>query len=293
VVVNVQRGGPSTGIPTKTSQSDLLQACYCTHGDAPHVVLAATDAKDCAFIATQAFYISEKYQIPVIVLLDQFVGQRVETVPRRELLERGIEEGWIRRFERATPSKDELAENRYHRYKQTENGVSPISFPGIEDADYIASGIEHNELGYPVSDVDVHRRMHAKRYKKLDFIKEEMKFMRHYGDPKARIGILCWGSSKGPARQAMLQLEAEGIATRMILPSCLMPLHEATVQEFIDSCDKVIVADSSYSAQFLTYLKTQVVLPAQKLVDLHFVDGMPLPVKELKAKIKEVHSELA
>ncbi len=293
VIVNVQRGGPSTGIPTKTSQSDLLQACYCTHGDAPHVVLAAVDAKDCAFIATQAFYISEKYQLPVLVLLDQFVGQRVETVPRRELLERGIEEGWIRRFERVTPTKEELAENRFHRYKQTRDGVSPMSFPGIEDADYIASGIEHNELGYPVSDVDVHRRMHAKRYLKMDFIKEEMKFMRHYGDPKARIGILCWGSSKGPARQAMLQAEEEGIPTRMLIPSCLMPLHEATVQEFIDSCDKVIVADSSYSAQFLTYLKTQVVLPAQKLVDLHFVDGMPLPVKELKAKIKEVHHELA
>jgi len=293
VIVNVQRGGPSTGIPTKTSQSDLLQACYCTHGDAPHVVLAAVDAKDCAFVTTQAFYISEKYQLPVLVLLDQFVGQRVETVAKRELLERGIEEGWIRRYERAVPSQEELAEGRYQRYVQTENGVSPMSFPGIENADYIASGIEHNELGYPVSDVDIHRRMHTKRYKKLDFIKEEMKFMRHYGDPKARIGILCWGSSKGPARQAMLQAEAEGIATRMLIPGCLMPLHEATVQEFIDSCEKVIVADSSFSAQFLTYLKTQVVLPAEKVVDLHYVDGMPLPVKELKAKIKEVHHELA
>jgi len=293
VVINVQRGGPSTGMPTQTSQSDLLQACYCTHGDAPHVVLAATDVKDCAFTMTQAFYISEKYQLPVLVLLDQFVGQRVESVPRRELLETGIEQGWIRRCDRLTPDPAALAENRYHRYQLTENGVSPMSFPGIENADYIASGIEHNELGYPVSHVGIHRTMHGKRYRKLDFIKEEMKFMRHYGDPQARIGILCWGSSKGPARQAMLQAEAAGIATRMLIPSCLMPLHSETVQEFIDACDKVIVADSSYSAQFLTYLRTQVVLPPAKLVDLHFVDGMPLPVKELKAKIEEVHHELA
>ncbi len=293
VVVNVQRGGPSTGIPTKTSQSDLLQACYCTHGDAPHVVLAATDVKDCAFITTQAFYISEKYQVPVLVLLDQFVGQRVESVPRRELLEKGIEEGWIRKIDRITPDAARLEGERYQRYELTENGVSPMSFPGIANADYIASGIEHNELGYPVSDVGIHRVMHAKRYKKMDFIKDEMKFMRHYGDESARIGLLVWGSSKGPARQAMLQLEEEGIKTRMLIPSCLMPLHEDSVQQFIDSCDKVIVADSSYSAQFLTYLKTQVTLPAQKIVDLHFVDGMPLPVKELKAKIKEVHHELA
>jgi 2-oxoglutarate ferredoxin oxidoreductase subunit alpha len=293
VVVNVQRGGPSTGIPTKTSQSDLLQACYCTHGDAPHVVLAAVDVKDCAFITTQAFYISEKYQIPVIVLLDQFVGQRMESVPRRDLLEKGIEEGWIRKCDRLAPDPAALAESRYLRYQLTENGVSPMSFPGIENADYIASGIEHNELGYPVSDVDIHRTMHAKRYRKLDFIKEEMRFMRHYGDPKARIGLLVWGSSKGPARQAMLQAEEEGIATRMLIPSCLMPLHGETVQAFIDSCDKVIVSDSSYSAQFLTYLRTQVVIPTDKLVDLHYVDGMPLPVRELKAKIKEVHHELA
>jgi pyruvate/2-oxoacid:ferredoxin oxidoreductase alpha subunit len=91
----------------------------------------------------------------------------------------------------------------------------------------------------------------------------------------------------------MLQAEAEGISTRMLIPGCLMPLHGETVQDFIDACDKVIVADSSYSAQFLTYLRTQVTLPAAKLVDLHFVDGMPLPVKEVKAIIMEVHRELA
>jgi 2-oxoglutarate/2-oxoacid ferredoxin oxidoreductase subunit alpha len=294
VFINVQRGGPSTGIPTKTSQSDLLQACYCMHGDAPHVVLAATDVKDCAFQAAEAFYISEKYQIPVILLLDQFVGQRMESVPRRELLERGIEEGWIRKCDRLTPTAEELSESRYKRYLLTETGVSPISHPGIEGADYIASGIEHNELGYPVSDVDIHRTMHDKRYRKMEYIQQDTAFIRHYGDDKARIGILCWGSSKGPTREAMNRVLAdEGIATRCLVPTCLMPLNAARVQQFIDECDKVIVTDCSFSAQFLTYLRTQVELPRQKLVDLHFVDGMPLPVRELMAKIKEVHRDLA
>jgi 2-oxoglutarate ferredoxin oxidoreductase subunit alpha len=293
VFINVQRGGPSTGIPTKTSQSDLLQALYCTHGDAPKVVLAATDAKDCAMVTTTAFYVSEKYQTPVIVLLDQFVGQRMESVPKYELLQRGIDEGWLKRYDRDTPSAEALAEG-YKRFQYTESGVSPITHPGIEGGDYIASGIEHNELGYPVSDVGIHRKMHDKRYKKMDGVKEELKFMRHYGDKDAKIGILCWGSTKGPAREAMIDAEKElGIKTRMLIPTCLMPLHTDTVQEFIDSCDKVIVTDSSYSAQFLTYLKTQVVMPAEKIIDLHFVDGMPLPVKDLKAKIKEVHNELA
>lgn len=294
VFINVQRGGPSTGLPTKTSQSDLLQACYCTHGDAPHVVLAATDAKDCAFQTAEAFYISEKYQIPVIVLLDQFVGQRYESVPKRELLERGVEEGWIRKCDRLTPDPEKIKTVRYKRFELTETGVSPISHPGIENADYIASGIEHNELGYPVSDVGLHRTMHDKRYRKFKYILEDQAFIRHYGDEKAKIGILCWGSSKGPAREAMIESMAEWkIPTRCLIPTCLMPLNAERVQQFIDECDKVIVTDSSYSAQWLTYLRTQVELPKHKLVDLHFVDGMPLPVKEVMAKIKEVHDDLA
>lgn len=294
VFINVQRGGPSTGIPTKTSQSDLLQALYCTHGDAPKVVLAATDAKDCAMVTTTAFYISEKYQTPVIVLLDQFVGQRMESVPKYELLQRGIDEGWLKKIDRETPSAAEMSNGGYLRYKYTESGVSPMAYPGIEGGDYICSGIEHDEKGYPISSVDIHRKMHAKRYQKMEGVREELKFMRHYGDKNAKIGILCWGSTKGPAREAMIEInESRGIKTRMLIPTCIMPLHTQSVQEFIDSCDKVIVTDSSYSAQFLTYLKTQVVMPADKIIDLHFVDGMPLPVKDLKAKIEEVHNELA
>jgi 2-oxoglutarate/2-oxoacid ferredoxin oxidoreductase subunit alpha len=292
VIVNVQRGGPSTGIPTKTSQSDLLQACYCTHGDAPHVVMAATDVKDCTIVASDAFYISEKYQIPVIILLDQFVGQRIETVKKYDLLQKGIDEGWIRKNQRLAPTPEQVAEG-YKRFEFTENGVSPISSPGMADGDYIASGIEHDEKGYPVSDVGMHRQMHEKRYSKLEGIAKETGFMREYGTKDSRIGILCWGSSKGPAREAIFAAENAGVKSKCLIPTTLMPLNTARVQEFVDSCDKVIVADSSFSAQFLTYLKAQVRLDENKIVDMHFVDGMPLPVEAMKNSILEVHNELA
>jgi 2-oxoglutarate/2-oxoacid ferredoxin oxidoreductase subunit alpha len=292
VFINVQRGGPSTGIPTKTSQSDLLQACYCTHGDAPHVVMAATDVKDCAVVTSEAFYISEKYQIPVIVLLDQFVGQRIETVKKHDLLEKGIEEGWIRKTDRLAPTPEQVAEG-FKRFQFTESGVSPISGPGMEGAHYLASGIEHNEKGYPVSDVGMHRLMHEKRYAKLEGVAKDTGFIREYGSKDSRIGILCWGSSKGPAREAIHAAEAAGVHAKCMIPTTLMPLNTTHVQKFIDSCDKVIVADSSFSAQFLTYLKTQVRMDLDKFVDLHFVDGMPLPVNAVKNCILEVHNELS
>jgi 2-oxoglutarate/2-oxoacid ferredoxin oxidoreductase subunit alpha len=292
VIVNVQRGGPSTGIPTKTSQSDLLQACYCTHGDAPHVVMAATDAKDCAMVSAEAFYISEKYQIPVILMLDQFVGQRIETVVKDELLARGIREGWIRKCDRQTPNEDERGEN-YKRYKYTDSGVSPVGYPGLKGTEYLASGIEHAENGDPVSSVSIHREMHEKRYKKMDAIRKEFKFMRSYGDMNSKVGILCWGSSKGPVREAILQAEAKGYSCKCLIPTCIMPLDSEKIQEFVDGCDKVIVADSSFSAQFLTYLRSHLNFKENQVKDLHFVDGMPLPVSMIINGIEEVHNELA
>jgi len=293
VVVNVQRGGPSTGIPTKTGQSDLLQACHGLHGDAPHVVLAATDVKDCATISVEAFNIAEKYQIPVIVLLDQFVGQRVEAVLRYKLLREGIEKGWLRRVERELPSSADTAVG-FHRYRFTENGVSPMSYPGVEDGFYIASGIEHNELGDPVSDVDIHIQMHDKRHRKLEHIRRDFNFMHPFGPEDAEIGILCWGSSKGPVREAMMQAEREyGIPSKSLTPSCLLPLDKAQIQEFVDGCERVIVTESSYGGQFFRYLRSEVDLPAPLAVPFAVTDGMPLPIKPLVAKIKEVHDELA
>ena len=291
VVINVQRGGPSTGLPTKTSQGDLLQACYTTHGDAPHVVLAPTDVRDCAAVTAEAFYLSEKYQIPVIVLSDQFVGQRYETVIRYELLREGIDKGYIRRYNRDVPAAEDCNEN-YLRYKHTDNHVSPMSFPGIKGAYYVASGLEHDERGYPTSDVDMHLEMHNKRHGKFDHIIRES-FFRHYGHRDARLGILCWGSAKGPVHEAMIEAEKQyGIRTRCLIPTCLMPLDVERVQHFVDSCARVIIAEANYSAQFYRYLRTMVDVSRKRVRQLNVSDGQPLPMDLVKETIKEVHDEL-
>lgn len=133
VIVNVQRVGPATGIPTKSEQSDLQQALYGTHGDANRVVIAPVDVEDCFDVTVEAFYIAEKYQIPVIILSDQFIGHRKETVRRIEL---GEHDGFTKRFERITPAKRKL--ENYRRYRFTETGISPMTRPGIKGEQYTA-----------------------------------------------------------------------------------------------------------------------------------------------------------
>ena len=140
VCVNVQRGGPSTGIPTKGEQSDLFQAVFSAHGDVIRPVLAAVSAEDMFPITIEAFNLAEYYQTPVIILSDQEVGQRKETAEP-------IDASAIKLVERQRPTGKEL--EQYTRFRFTETGISPISHPGMKGGNYLASGIEHNEHRRP------------------------------------------------------------------------------------------------------------------------------------------------
>jgi 2-oxoglutarate ferredoxin oxidoreductase subunit alpha len=142
VCVNVQRGGPSTGLPTKSEQSDLLQACFSAHGDVLRPVLAPISVADTFGITVEAFNVAEQYQTPVILLSDQEIAQRKETVDP-------IDTRAFQVLERRRPSGAEL--EKYERFKATESGVSPISHPGMPGGNYLASGIEHNERGAPTA----------------------------------------------------------------------------------------------------------------------------------------------
>nr|MDA3870851.1 2-oxoacid:acceptor oxidoreductase subunit alpha [Candidatus Neomarinimicrobiota bacterium] len=162
VIVNVQRGGPSTGLPTKTEQADLMQAIWGSHGDSPRVVIAPVDVEDCFDSTVLAFYIAEKYQMPVILLSDGFIGHRKESINPAHLKDKKY--GFKKINSRKTPTKKELKD--YKRFKITKDGISPISYPGIEGGEHQTAGIEHDEYGYPSSDVDVHKKMTIKRYAK-------------------------------------------------------------------------------------------------------------------------------
>ncbi|MEW5807675.1 MAG: 2-oxoacid:acceptor oxidoreductase subunit alpha [Acidobacteriota bacterium] len=260
VIVDVQRVGPATGIPTKSEQSDLQQALYGTHGDANRVVLAPSDVEDCFDVTVEAFYISEKYQLPVIILSDQFIGHRKESIKMVELMEHN---GFTKRFERIHPSIEELKD--YKRYRFTEAGVSPMSSPGIKGGQYTAVGIEHDEYGCVVSTADNHESMNKKRFDKCHRIREEFHFIRKYGPEDAPLGVIAWGSSKGAVKEAVLRANEEGIKVSALVPQIIHPLPFKKFEEFFRPLKKAIIVELSYSAQFLKYLRSHFHLPFEQI----------------------------
>lgn len=256
VVVDVQRGGPSTGIPTKTEQADLMQAVYGMHGDAPHAVLAPADVEDCFEVTWRAFKIAEEYQMPVIILSDQLIGQRKETVIPFDISKVDVPG-------RISPKLKEG--DKFRRYEVTKSGVSPITWPGMKGGEYLASGIEHTEEGTPSSQHETHERMTAKRARKLDTLAKDYKFIRRYGSQKPIVGVLGWGSSKGAIREAVEKLNQNGLAVAALIPEIIYPLQTDEIKNFVSLCKHVLVVELSYSGQFEHYLAANGLLPANTL----------------------------
>lgn len=279
VVVDVQRVGPSTGIPTKTEQSDLNIALYGAHGDSPRVVLAPCDVDDCFTTAVKAFYIAEKHQMPVIILSDQFLAQRKETLPRAKLT---TTKGFSRVTERLVPPPNEMDD--YLRFRNISEGVSYATYPGIEGGMYNATGIEHNEHGDPTSDAQLHHEMSVKRYAKWEAIARDFIFHRRYGPEKTKVAVLTWGSTKGAVKEAVDRLNAQGHAVSAFIPQVIMPLPTAQLKAFLEGVETLVVVELSHSKQFLSYVRSQVDLPGQ-VISINRAGGQPFTPGELEEQL--------
>jgi 2-oxoglutarate ferredoxin oxidoreductase subunit alpha len=277
VIVDVQRGGPSTGLPTKSEQSDLWQALWGSHGDAPRVVLAPSDVEDCFHATVAAFNIAEESQMPVIVLSDQFIAQRRETFPMPDLDHTIVE--------RARPTDEQIANGEFKRYEDTETGISAMTWPGIKGGEYQTNGLEHDEFGSPSSMHIVHEKMNAKRYRKLRIVRDHYNEYRRYGSEKADVGVLCWGSAKGPVKDAVNEAVAKGLKVSAFVPQVLYPFPRREFEEYLKSVRDVIVVELSYSAQFYKYLKTFLDLPDNTFVYKRS-GGKNLTVTEVEERIE-------
>ena len=217
VVINVQRGGPSTGLPTQVEQSDLNLACFGSHGDAPRVVIAPADVEDCFYTAIEAVNIARKYNVPVFVLSDQAIATRIEAFsePKLEKLCQDI-----------TPDLSPVAD--YKPYDlSTPDGVTPRVVPGtpILSGRYpIAGGLEHDELGHPTSSPKLHMQMTAKRRKKLQALAATLPTPKVYGPPEGNLLLVGWGSSQGPIREAVDRARAAGDSVSSLHIKHLNPL---------------------------------------------------------------------
>lgn len=250
VTIDVQRGGPSTGIPTKSEQSDLFHAVYGGHGDMPRVVLAPCDVEDAFHTTVDAFNIAEEYQLPVIVLSDQDIGQRRETIDEASLVHDVVP----RRVAHA-------ADESYLRYAVTEDGVSPMTVPGMPGGMYQTNGLEHDETGRPSAMFVTHERMNAKRYRKLEAVAKKYALFDRFGVPDPELGILCWGSSAGPVREAVERLNAQGAGVAAFVPRILAPLPLEAFNAFLYTCARALIVETSFAGQFHRYLRSLVDLP--------------------------------
>ncbi len=252
VCVNVQRGGPSTGIPTKGEQSDLFQAAFSAHGDVVRPVLAPISAEDTFPVTVEAFNIAETYQTPVIILSDQEIAQRKETMDP-------IDPTGIPIVERRRPTEKEL--EHYVRFRFTESGISPISQPGMKGGNYLASGIEHNEVGAPTANGEVHARMNEKRIKKFLPLKMRRDLFIQEGSPDAPVGLISWGSMAGVALEALHMAQQQGIKVKLLVPRLLFPVSEETYQEFFASIQRGLVVEQNHLSQLYRLIRMYVDVP--------------------------------
>ena len=263
VVVNVMRGGPSTGIPTKSEQSDLNIALYGLHGDAPHVVTAAHSIADCQFTTQWSVHLAEQLQVPVLVLTDQSLGQS------RAVIDRPADLAFISRRETAAAGVAD-----YRRYALTASGVSAMAIPGTPGGEYVADGLEHAISGRPSSAAEDHAAQLDKRARKLELFD----YGQHWADidGDGPLCVLTWGSCAGPAREACARAKAIGIATRLIVLRLLAPAQEKQFTAAIDGVDRLLIVEQSHSKQFYRYLRAHYDLPRN--VRLFSRPG-PLPIR--------------
>lgn len=278
VVVNVMRGGPSTGIPTKSEQTDLNIACYGLHGDAPHLVLAPNGVADCLLTTQWAVHLAEALQTPAIVLTDQAMGQA------RAVIGKPAELAFIGQREKpavaaiganAGATKEAVAAG-YRRYAATTSGVSPMAVPGVAGGEYTADGLEHNETGTPSSQAADHQTQLDKRLRKLTAYNYGDHWAEIEGEEQAEVGLLCWGSCTGPAREAMHRLQRRGIAVRLVAPRLLAPAQPLRMAAALAGLDRLLVVEQSHSGQFHHYLRAHYDLPGE-VRSLH--QAGPLPIR--------------
>ena len=273
VVVDVMRGGPSTGIPTKSEQSDLNIALHGLHGDAPHLVLAPLSIRDCAFTTQWAVGLAEHLQAAAIVLSDQLLGQsRAVTVPPVQ------PKGALARRRWQGP------DGEYIRYAPTDDGISPMAVPGDAGGVYTADGLEHSQSGAPSSAAADHQQQLAKRRAKVDKL--------DYGEAWAEIrgdGPLCivtWGSSAGAAFEAAHRLTSAGIAVRVIALRLLAPLQRRALVDALTPAERVWVVELNEGAQLFHYLHAEQAIPAESC-SLARPGPLPLRPGEIVSAVTE------
>ena len=248
VAVDVQRPGPATGLPTRTEQSDLKFVISASQGEFPRMVIALRNHKDAFYQTIRAFDIAEKYQIPVIILSDQYLGDSTATVEQFD----------VSNIKIAEPSNDEYKEGEYLRYQLTKNGISPRLIPGKSRNFVSADSDEHDERGFITESADVRNQMMDKRMKKLELLKEELIEPEYFGEENCETLFLGWGSTYGPIAEAVKILnEAEPGKYGALSFGDVYPLPTKLLKEKVSRAKYIINIEQNATGQLKDLIREQ------------------------------------
>lgn len=257
VVVDVQRAGPSTGVPTKTEQGDLWQMLGAGHGDYPRIIATPTDILDCFKIVPEMHNLADRFQCPGIILTDLLLSEGHMSVDPADL-DFNVE---IDRGEMITSANGSHGPNGYKRYRFTESGVSPRAIPGVPGHAHTVATDEHMEDGVLISDEFTNpvkrRAMMEKRQRKVAGIEASVAPPELMGPDDADVTLIGWGSTKGVIREACEILAENGVTANQLQIRWMVPLHGDAIVDILKRCRRTIIVENNYSGQFARYLRSE------------------------------------
>lgn len=285
LVIDVQRGGPSTGMPTNVEQSDLNIACFGGHGDSPRVVIAPASVEDCFYTAIEAVNIARKYSTPVILLTDQGIATRIEAFEEPELQ---------KLCQDIAPDLTPVGDHKPYDLS-ADGGVTRHLAPGtrVASGKYpVVTGLEHDEMGHPTGSPKLHLAMMAKRRNKLKTLAEELPLPQVFGAPEGHVLLVGWGSSKGPIEEAVKQARANGEALSSLHLKHLNPLPNG-LENILAGFTHVFVVELNDEGLY-GYGQLAAVLRARfadsKIRGINKVDGLTWKVREILDRVKVLTS---
>ncbi|MBH39199.1 MAG: 2-oxoacid:acceptor oxidoreductase subunit alpha [Chloroflexi bacterium] len=255
VYVDVQRAGPSTGVPTKTEQGDLWQILGASQGDYERFVVAPKDALDAFNTMPELFNLCDKAQCPGLVLIDLLIGEgRFSFDPDDVDMHPGIDRGEL-------ITEGTLSGETYQRYKDTDSGISPRAIAGLEGYVHVVATDEHDEDGILISDefTNPHKRrqMVEKRARKFQNVIDDVAPPELEGEKNADVTLIGWGSTYGVIKEAIAQLADQGVTVNHLPVKWIIPLHGDAIVDILSSSKKTIIIENNYSGQFARYLRSE------------------------------------
>ncbi len=289
VVIDCQRAGPSTGVPTKTEQGDLWQMLGAAFGDYPRIIASPLDIGDCFKIIPEMFNLVDRFQCPGMVLCDLLLSEgRLSVDPKDLGFTPGIDRGELITKANGTPSGPGIGGD-YKRYKITESGISPRAIPGVPGHVHTAATDEHDEDGVLISDEFTNtvkrRAMMEKRMRKVTGIEAAIPPPALWGPRNADVTLIGWGSTSGVIEEACEILSEQGISANQLQIRWLVPLHGEAIVEILKGARHTIIVENNYSGQFARYLRSETSCVPNGYIRKY--DGEPFMPHHIVEAVKE------